>query len=39
MIVKRVPTGIPGLDGLLDGGFLKGSAVLVTGGTGTGKTI
>ncbi len=34
----RVTTGIPGLDGLIEGGFVKGSTVLVTGGTGTGKT-
>lgn len=34
----RVPTGIPGLDELLEGGFVKGSTILVTGGTGTGKT-
>lgn len=35
----RVPTGLPKLDSLLEGGFLKNSMVLVTGGTGTGKTI
>jgi len=35
----RVPTGIPSLDSLLEGGFLKNSMVLVTGGTGTGKTL
>ena len=35
----RVPTGIPGLDGLIGGGFEKGKAYLVTGETGTGKTI
>ncbi len=34
----RVPTGIPGLDELLEGGYVKGSTILVTGGTGTGKT-
>lgn len=35
----RVPTGLPKLDSLLEGGFLKNSMILVTGGTGTGKTI
>jgi KaiC/GvpD/RAD55 family RecA-like ATPase len=35
---QRVPTGIPGLDELIEGGYVKGSIVLVTGGTGTGKT-
>lgn len=34
----RVLTGIPGLDELLEGGYVKGSTILVTGGTGTGKT-
>jgi len=32
-------TGIPGLDRLLGGGFPEGSAVLVTGAHGTGKTL
>ncbi len=36
---ERVPTGIPGLDELIEGGFVKGSTVLVSGATGTGKTI
>jgi len=35
----RVTSGIPGLDGLLEGGFVKNSINLVTGETGTGKTI
>jgi circadian clock protein KaiC len=34
----RVPTGIEGLDEMLAGGFLEGSAVLVRGAPGTGKT-
>ena len=34
----RVATGIEGLDEMLDGGFLDGSAVLVRGAPGTGKT-
>lgn len=37
--MARVPTGIPGLDELIEGGFLEGSSVLVAGGPGTGKTI
>jgi KaiC/GvpD/RAD55 family RecA-like ATPase len=39
MIVKRVKTGITELDSLLEGGFLEGSANMITGETGTGKTI
>jgi circadian clock protein KaiC len=35
---RRVPTGIKGLDEMLAGGFLPGSAVLVRGAPGTGKT-
>jgi circadian clock protein KaiC len=38
MQTKRVPTGIVGLDEMLAGGFLEGSAVLVRGAPGTGKT-
>ena len=37
-VVKRIKTGIPGLDGLMEGGLVQGSSYLVTGGTGTGKT-
>jgi len=36
---KRVGTGIEGLDGLLQGGYPKGSVTLVAGTPGTGKTI
>ncbi|MCK4729923.1 MAG: ATPase [Candidatus Aenigmarchaeota archaeon] len=36
---ERIKTGIPGLDKLIDGGLVKGSSVLISGGTGTGKTI
>ena len=36
---SRVKTGIPGLDPLIDGGILQKSVNLVTGETGTGKTI
>jgi KaiC/GvpD/RAD55 family RecA-like ATPase len=35
----RIPTGIPGFDGLVEGGFPKNSSVLICGGPGTGKTI
>jgi KaiC/GvpD/RAD55 family RecA-like ATPase len=34
-----VPTGIPGFDELVQGGFPKGSGILVTGAPGTGKSI
>ncbi|HVH14429.1 MAG TPA: ATPase domain-containing protein [Candidatus Angelobacter sp.] len=36
---SRVPSGIPGLDALIDGGFPAGKAVLILGEPGTGKTI
>jgi len=36
---RRVPTGIDGLDTLIEGGFLRGDVILVAGGTGSGKTI
>jgi circadian clock protein KaiC len=35
----RVPSGIPGLDKLIRGGFERGSLTVLSGGTGTGKTI
>lgn len=35
----RLPTGVPGLDGLLGGGLPTGSATLVEGATGAGKTL
>ncbi len=38
-MVMRIKTGIPGLDRLMQGGLVKGSVYLLTGGTGTGKTI
>ncbi len=37
--VERTPTGIPGFDDLVQGGFPKNSSVLVAGSAGTGKTI
>jgi KaiC/GvpD/RAD55 family RecA-like ATPase len=39
MTTKRIGTGIPGLDGLIQGGFIQGSVNMVTGSTGTGKTL
>jgi len=35
----RTPTGIPGFDEMLNGGFPKGRVVLIVGGPGSGKTI
>lgn len=37
-MVERVATGIPGLDQLLGGGFVKRRHVVICGGPGTGKT-
>ena len=37
--IERIPSGIPGLDNLMEGGFVKGSTVLISGAAGTGKTI
>jgi circadian clock protein KaiC len=34
----RVATGIEGLDSMIEGGFIKGSANLIEGAPGTGKT-
>jgi len=36
--MERTTTGIPGLDGLLEGGFPSGRTFLVSGSPGTGKT-
>ncbi len=36
--LERVATGIPGLDQVLQGGFLRGASCLISGETGTGKT-
>lgn len=38
-LIERVPTGIVGLDSLIEGGFLEGDVILLAGGTGSGKTI
>jgi circadian clock protein KaiC len=37
--LEKIPTGITGLDEVLDGGVPKGRVVLVTGTAGTGKTV
>jgi KaiC/GvpD/RAD55 family RecA-like ATPase len=36
--MEKVPTNIPGLDEMLDGGLPRGSSTLVIGGCGSGKT-
>jgi circadian clock protein KaiC len=36
--ITRAPSGVPGLDSMLGGGFWTGSATLVAGPTGSGKT-
>jgi len=38
-MVERIPTGVSGLDKLIEGGFPKGSITLVSGTPGTGKSI
>ncbi|MBI5224979.1 AAA family ATPase [Candidatus Micrarchaeota archaeon] len=35
---ERVATGIPGLDELIEGGFVRGNVILVAGDAGTGKS-
>jgi len=37
--IERVPTGIPGLDPLIEGGFPKDSLIIIAGPAGSGKTI
>lgn len=37
--IKRIPSGIPNLDNLVEGGFVIGSTNLISGGPGTGKSI
>ena len=39
MASERISTGIAGLDRLLHGGYIKGRSYLLTGESGTGKTI
>lgn len=37
--VPRTQTGVPGLDGVLNGGFVEGGVYIVQGDPGSGKTI
>lgn len=37
--IERTKTGIPKLDSLIEGGFPKGTIILITGPPGSGKTI
>jgi circadian clock protein KaiC len=37
--LERVPSGVKGLDEVLQGGFIKGGLYIVEGAPGTGKTI
>ncbi|MDD3041877.1 MAG: ATPase domain-containing protein [Methanosarcinaceae archaeon] len=37
--IGRISSGIEGLDLKLDGGYPEGRSILITGGTGTGKSI
>lgn len=36
--LEKVPTGVPGLDDMMDYGLLKGMTTLIAGSPGTGKT-
>src|SRR6201986_1586831 len=38
-ILKRIATGVPGLDTVLRGGFLRGGIFIVQGSPGAGETI
>jgi circadian clock protein KaiC len=37
--MNKIPTGVKGLNEMLDGGYPKGRTILIRGGPGTGKTI
>ncbi|MDP2666129.1 MAG: ATPase domain-containing protein [Candidatus Diapherotrites archaeon] len=37
--MKRMASGVPGFDELVEGGFPEGASVLISGGPGAGKTI
>ncbi len=39
ILADRTPTGINGLDDMVEGGFPKGSLILLAGSPGSGKTI
>ena len=36
--IKRLPTGVPGLDEMIGGGYPEGDVVMLTGPAGSGKT-
>jgi len=38
-VLQRIPSGIPGFDEMIGGGFLPGNAVAITGDAGAGKTL
>jgi circadian clock protein KaiC len=38
-VIEKISTGVEGLDVLTDGGFLRGSAYIIQGPPGAGKTI
>ena len=38
MMIQRIPTGIPGFDELIEGGFPNNSMILIVGYPGAGKT-
>ena len=38
-MINRVPSGITGLDELIEGGFVEGTVNLISGKAGTSKTI
>lgn len=38
-MLERLPSGVPGLDTILRGGFLRGGTFIVQGSPGAGKTI
>ncbi len=39
MDLDRIPTGVPGIDSLMEGGIPRGFIVMLAGNPGTGKTI
>jgi predicted ATP-dependent serine protease len=39
MTMRKTPSGIPGLDKMLNGGFIEGRPYLIIGGPGAGKSI
>lgn len=39
VLKERISTGVNGLDEMTGGGFIRGSSILISGSSGTGKTI